>query len=199
MKKRTIGIISIIVFFIILLLVKFNSTLSIDTIIHNMVYNLKTNTLTNIMKIITFFASVKFTVIVSIIILLIGIFKRKILIIDLILLGEELIKVIIKNIMKRPRPPYMKEVIEKSYSFPSGHSMTATLLYGFIIYLILKSNINKKVKYILTILLSLLILLIIFSRIYLGVHYFSDCIGGLLLSLGYLLIVIDYIERKKII
>ncbi len=199
MKKRTIGIISIIVFFIILLLVKFNNTLSIDTIIHNMVYNLKTNTLTNIMKIITFFASVKFTVIVSIIILLIGIFKRKILIIDLILLGEELIKVIIKNIMKRPRPPYMKEVIEKSYSFPSGHSMTATLLYGFIIYLILKSNINKKVKYILTSLLSVLILLIIFSRIYLGVHYFSDCISGLLLSLGYLLIVIDYIERKKII
>lgn len=199
MKKRTMGIISIIVFFIILLLVKFNNTLSIDNIIHNMVYNLKTNTLTNIMKIITFFASVKFTVIVSIIILLIGIFKRKILIIDLILLGEELIKIIMKNIIRRPRPPYMKEVIEKSYSFPSGHSMTATLLYGFIIYLVLKSNINKKLKYILTSLLYVLILLIIFSRVYLGVHYFSDCISGLLLSLGYLLIIIDYIERKKII
>lgn len=197
MKKRTMGIISIIIFFIILLLIKFNNTLCIDNIIHNMVYNLKTNTLTNIMKIITFFASVKFTVIVSIIILLIGIFKRKILIIDLILLGEELIKIIMKNIIRRPRPPYMKEVIEKSYSFPSGHSMTATLLYGFIIYLVLKSNINKKLKYILTSLLSVLILLIIFSRIYLGVHYFSDCISGLLLSLGYLLIIIDYIERKK--
>ena len=69
MKKRIMGIISIIIFFIILLLTKFNNTLSIDNIIHNMVYNLKTNTLTNIMKIITFFASVKFTVIVSIIIL----------------------------------------------------------------------------------------------------------------------------------
>ncbi len=199
MKRRTIGVIFIILFFMLLLLVIFNNTLSIDTVIHNFVYRLKSNTLTNIMKIITFFASVKFTIFVSIIILIIGIFKRKVLIIDLVLLGEELIKIIIKNIVRRPRPLYMKEVIEKSYSFPSGHTMTATLLYGFIIYLILKSDMNNILKYVIASLLSLLIFLIIFSRIYLGVHYFSDCIGGFLLSLGYLLIIIDYIERKKIL
>ena len=77
--------------------------------------------------------------------------------------------------------------------------MISVTLYGFIIYLIYKSKLNNNIKTFLIICLLLLIILIIISRIYLGVHYFSDCIAGVFLALSFLLTSIEIMERKKII
>ena len=105
---------------------------------------------------------------------------------------------ILKLIIARPRPPRLRLVIENGYSFPSGHSMVSFAFYGFLIYLINKNLKNKKIKYPLIILLSLLILLIGISRIYLGVHYVTDVLGGYIIGLIYLIVFIKVLKKKKI-
>mgnify|MGYP002439782746 CR=1 FL=1 len=68
-------------------------------------------------------------------------------------------------------------------------------LYGFLIYLIAKSKFNTYTKVIYIFLLSTIILLVGISRIYLGVHYTSDVLGGFLLSISYLVIYISSIKK----
>ncbi|MBQ9554553.1 phosphatase PAP2 family protein [bacterium] len=79
-----------------------------------------------------------------------------------------------KEIIQRPRPDILRLVQETDYSFPSGHTMESLAVYGlFAISLILLTK-NKKIRTLIIILISIIIFLIITSRIYLGVHYFSD-------------------------
>ena len=75
--------------------------------------------------------------------------------------------------------------------------MVSMAYYGFIAYLIYKKQTNKLIKTIIIISLLLTILLVGFSRIYLGVHYLSDVIGGFLLSIVYLMIFIKYSKIEK--
>ena len=98
---------------------------------------------------------------------------------------------LIKRILQRPRPTEYRIIEETGYSFPSGHSMVSMAFYGYFIYLIYKYVKNKYVKWISISLLSLLICLIGISRIYLGVHYTSDVLGGFLISISYLIIYIS--------
>ena len=97
-----------------------------------------------------------------------------------------LINYILKNIFERQRPADYRLIHASGYSFPSGHSMVSMAFYGFIIYLIFKNVKNVKIKWLTSIALSILIILIGISRIYLGVHYASDVFGGFLLSIVYL-------------
>lgn len=98
---------------------------------------------------------------------------------------------LIKRILQRPRPTEYRIIEETGYSFPSGHSMVSMAFYGYLIYLIYRYVKNKYIKWISIILLSLLICLIGISRIYLGVHYTSDVLGGFLISISYLIIYIS--------
>ena len=103
----------------------------------------------------------------------------------------------LKIILRRSRPINNLNIF--GYSFPSGHAMVSMAYYGFIIYLILKANIKNKYKIASIIILSLIIFLIGFSRIYLGVHYLTDILGGFTLSILYLAIYTYIIERKNLL
>ena len=92
--------------------------------------------------------------------------------------------------VKRPRPEEINLLNLGGYSFPSGHSFLAISSYGFLIFLINRKVKNNKLKIILISTLSALIFLIIVSRIYLGVHYASDCLAGFTLGLSYLFILL---------
>jgi undecaprenyl-diphosphatase len=96
----------------------------------------------------------------------------------------------LKNIFQRERPAEFRLVNATGYSFPSGHSMVSTAFYGFIIYLIWKLEKDPTRRWIGIIGLSLLILGIGISRIYLGVHYTSDVVAGFLISIAYLVVYI---------
>ena len=75
---------------------------------------------------------------------------------------------------------YIEQLLD--YSFPSGHAMAITCLYGLFIYYLYHSKLKYR-----KLLISGCIIIILFvtlSRIYLGVHYFSDVFGGVMLSLS---------------
>ncbi|MFZ2038396.1 MAG: bifunctional DedA family/phosphatase PAP2 family protein [Minisyncoccia bacterium] len=92
----------------------------------------------------------------------------------------------IKTLIDRPRPLFFPPVyFEPSWSFPSGHSILAVTLYGFLIYYFLRFwSQTKSYLYNLSLTLSGLIVIVAigFSRLYLGVHYFSDVVGGYIIG-----------------
>ena len=102
-----------------------------------------------------------------------------------------LLNITLKQILQRPRPIEYRVIDESGYSLPSGHSMVSMAFYGYLIYFIYKHIENKYIKWSLIILLSILIMSIGISRIYLGVHYTSDVIAGFLIALSYLIIYIN--------
>lgn len=122
--------------------------------------------------------------------------KKKInfsIIINLIIVT--VLNVFLKLIFVRPRPDFGVLVEETGYSFPSGHSMISMAFYGYFVYLIYNHIRNRKVKVILISIISIIILLIGISRVYLGVHYITDVIGGFCFSVAYLIIYTSIINK----
>ena len=110
------------------------------------------------------------------------------------MIGISVLTSSLKELFERDRPNLIQEYDGTGYSFPSGHSTGPMVFYGFIIYLIIRSRFPLVAKWIVGIVLGLLIFLIGFSRIYLGVHYASDVIGGFLLGFARLATNIDILE-----
>lgn len=93
-----------------------------------------------------------------------------------------LTEMILKNVFHRIRPQFHPLVIETSYSFPSGHATNSLVFYLLLSYLFFRHTKNKNASLIFLLLAVFLILLIGVSRVYLGVHYPSDVIGGYLVG-----------------
>lgn len=198
MKKSNIILISFIVLFLIMtILVTNGKTLGLDNSIYNFVISFQNDKLTNFFKFITKFANVKIIVIIVILFLLI---KRNLIGIcpTIVAIDVEILNLVLKFILRRDRPNILQLISVDNYSYPSGHAMISMGVYGCFIYLIYKYVNNKKIKICSIVLLSLLILLIGISRIYLGVHYFSDIIGGFIVSICYLIIFDKVIKRWEI-
>ena len=102
---------------------------------------------------------------------------------------------LLKFILHRPRPTEYRIIEAIGYSLPSGHSMVSMAFYGYLMYLAYKYIKNKYLKWTIIIVLGLLICLIGISRIYLGVHYTSDVLGGFLISISYLVIYITAVNK----
>lgn len=83
----------------------------------------------------------------------------------------------LKQLFGRVRPPGEHLTYATGESFPSGHAMLSLVFYGFIAYLALK-YLSPKTRKIAAALLTLLVILIGFSRVYLNVHYASDVLAG---------------------
>ena len=111
---------------------------------------------------------------------------------------------VIKVIIGRERPDIHRLATfanEAGKSFPSGHSIFATIIFGSIFFICLGKLKNRSSKILLGILCIILIALIMFSRIFVGVHYPSDTIGGFLEGISILLLTypayIKYQEKSK--
>lgn len=199
--KYTILILCSVIFAIFTYKVVADKTIYIDSIVYNYISNNIINkNRTEIVKVITNITS-PIMVIITALILVLAIKDKKIKISLVInLLGITIINNLIKVIIARPRPEINKLVTETGYSFPSGHSITSMVFYGYLVYLTYKYINNKKIKITLIIFLILLIPTIGLSRIYLGVHYTSDVLCGFLLGIIYLILFISiskkYLERK---
>ena len=150
---------------------------------------------TPIAKFITNFGGAIFLIVVTIVLFILIKNKKIRLSIFSNLVIITILNQLLKRILQRPRPTEYRIIEETGYSFPSGHSMISMAFYGYLIYLIYKYAKNKYIKWISIVLLSILICAIGISRIYLGVHYTSDVLGGFLISISYLIIYISAVNK----
>ena len=97
------------------------------------------------------------------------------------LLSAEIVTFIGKVLIHRYRPENGIMTLS-DFSFPSGHSTVAVTFYGFLAYLAVCQTKNLKKRWLIASLAAIIILLIGFSRLYLGVHFVSDILAGYLVG-----------------
>ncbi|GEK57213.1 hypothetical protein CHL76_02630 [Marinococcus halophilus] len=110
------------------------------------------------------------------------------------MIGISIITTVFKNFFSRQRPEVLAAYDGTGFSFPSGHATGAVTFYGFLAYLVIRSGLATVWKWILGILLIVLALLVAISRMFLGVHYFTDVLAGISVGLFWLLICIIALE-----
>jgi len=93
--------------------------------------------------------------------------------------GSVVLDRLLKDLFARPRPFFEHPLLlETSYSFPSGHAMESFVMYGMLAYFAVLALESWRARTAVVFGTALLVLLIGFSRMYLGVHYFSDVVAG---------------------
>ena len=100
--------------------------------------------------------------------------------------GNILLNGALKLVYHRARPSVFEwQTTAVSSSFPSGHAMSATVVYGTVAYLLIRLQRHQWAKLLTLFSAISLILLICLTRLYLGVHYPSDVIGGIIVGLAW--------------
>ena len=182
-----IASIYLVLFLILLILVKTNSSIvtSFDKFVQNLLLPITNPTNTRIVEKITYLGGPRIAAILSIIVSLYMFirhnFKAGIWSASTLVIGN-LINILAKNLIQRPRPSD-KLVAIGGYSFPSGHTFGTALFIFFVVFLIVPQIKDVTLRRILTFLGFLWILIIALTRVYLHVHYPTDTIASVLLVL----------------
>ncbi len=173
--------------------------LKIDATFSNSLFLLRTPYLAKVFYIITNFAGLITMIILSVLSLLYLFLKKETAYLYAFLLtfiGAEVSVYLIKIFINRARPgANIAYYIEKSKSFPSGHSAVAIAFFGFATYYLIHHITGKNKKSLVIFCGTLLIMLVGFSRLYLGVHFLSDVLGGFLIGGLWLVAGITFREQ----
>jgi membrane-associated phospholipid phosphatase len=106
--------------------------------------------------------------------------------------GGVLLSSLLKLVFHRGRPETATEFITRqTWSFPSGHAMNSMISYGFLAMLLLERTTDRRRRIAIVVVAAILIGAIGFSRLYLGVHYLSDVVGGWLAGAAWLLVCVS--------
>lgn len=101
--------------------------------------------------------------------------------------GGMLLNKLLKYAFHRARPHFNDPILKlDSYSFPSGHTMMATVLYGVLAVYLFSKTTDTRRRVLILLAAGLLILLVGSSRMYLGAHYLSDVLGAMAEGLAWL-------------
>jgi len=135
---------------------------------------------TDIFRVLTFIGSPAAALAIATIVCVLLYRRRQLVeaaLLPVVLAGGELLNVILKLSFHRLRPEVAFVHLD-TYSFPSGHAMLSTAVYGALAYLAWSRLHARRARLALTAGTVVLVALICFSRLYLGVHYLSDVLGG---------------------
>jgi undecaprenyl-diphosphatase len=106
--------------------------------------------------------------------------------------GGFLLGTALKMIFHRGRPETATEFITRqSWSFPSGHALNSVVSYGFLTMLVLERIPDGRTRVTVAAAAAILIGTIGFSRLYLGVHYLSDVLGGWIAGAAWLIVSVS--------
>lgn len=115
--------------------------------------------------------------------------------------GGMLLNRLLKYAFQRPRPHFDDPILSlTNYSFPSGHTMAAAVLYGVLAAYFLAQAEDWPRRTLIIFAAALLITLVGFSRIYLGAHYLTDVLGAMAEGLAWLslcLTLVYFVWRKR--
>ena len=198
-KKYILPSITLSIFIIWTILVFTKIINPLDELVESFIIGIRNDNITKIMINMTNLGSAYSLIVISILLFFFIKNKKIPLSITINLVTVFFTSQIFKFIFRRSRPNGIFLVDASGYSYPSGHTMVSFAFYIYLLYLLCKKIDNKLVKILLTIFTTILLALIAFSRIYLGVHYLSDIIGGLLLGTTYIILFIrlNNVEEKK--
>ncbi len=117
------------------------------------------------------------------------------------IVGGEVLNSLLKLFFARPRPTFATPlVIERFYSFPSGHAMMSFIAYGMLAYIICVLLKDNALRLLVVLATGFIITLIGISRIALGVHYFSDVTAGYAVAALWLVFCIvawRYVQQRR--
>lgn len=170
-----------------------------DEVIRYWVYDHRSPLLNYLFIPITYMGNWQTITILAAILLAIPATRKKIGIpFSVISISSTIIYKLVKGFFQRPRPELDVRLIPQGgYSFPSGHSMNCIVCFGILIYLVRRYCPNRKIANLLTVLLTLLIIGIGTSRVYVGVHFPTDVLGGWSLGLAFLFSAIILLEKFR--
>lgn len=147
---------------------------------------------TDVMNVFSFLGSHNFLIPANLILIAWFLFIKKhrwySIKVPVVALSSLLLMAGLKNFFQRDRPLIPLLEAARGYSFPSGHATMSITFYGLLIFLVWLNIKNVWLKWLLTILLTLLIAFIGISRVYLRVHYTSDVLAGFSIGLMWLLL-----------
>jgi len=197
-KKLFLIIIPIILFILLSLFIRENALAGFESWIYEESIEHMNAFLTFCLTVITHIGGGIGVVVICIIIFANKLFREKIGIqIGTGLILSLLTNQVLKYVFARERPNILRLVSATNYSFPSGHAMVNMTLYALLVIYCYKFIENKKLKSILIPVMMGLTVIIGFTRIYLGVHYAGDIIGGWLLGFTISVIVYSFFNKNK--
>ena len=182
------------VFVVWTILVVTGLTTGFDNYMYNLIRSLECNFFDKFFVLITKLGNV--SVIIGVVLVLSLLFRNRHSIMFILLtITSAVTNKVIKHIILRERPDVLKLIKQGGYSYPSGHSMIAVAVYGYLLYLAFTKIKNRILKWVCSIILFILILSIGISRVYVGVHYASDVLGGFTLALMEVILIVN-ISKK---
>jgi undecaprenyl-diphosphatase len=186
-KRSTIACISVVLFVWLLEEVMEGELTRIDTMAYSFfVTTLRTEWLTPIME---GFSALASPVVLIVLLLVVAAFapgRRPGLCATLNMVLVVALNVLIKSLVQRPRPDGFRLVAETGFSFPSGHSMVAMAFFGLLAWFVWKYERDRAMRWFWCISFGVIVVMVGISRIYLGVHYATDVLGGFCVSLAWL-------------
>jgi membrane protein DedA with SNARE-associated domain/membrane-associated phospholipid phosphatase len=153
-----------------------------DRAVDAYLHSAATPALTTFFLIVTAFGSLEAVALIGVVVVGVFAWRRRWLLLGTwaaAVAGSAVLNHLLKGLFARPRPFFEHPLlIETSYSFPSGHAMESFVLYGMLAYFGVLALKSWRGRTAVGFGATLLVLLIGLSRMYLGVHYFSDVVAG---------------------
>lgn len=197
--NKALSILLLTIFFALGLMVRNSSEgILFDLVVLEYIHSATNPVVLSIMKSISFIGSGYFLVPILAIIIVYSLIKKRYYITKLLLastLGSWVFNYILKFVFQRTRPLNYFLVEQGGLSYPSGHSMVTMSMYLTITYLLIRNEKlipKKKIIYTASI---IFILLMGISRMYLGVHWPTDIIGGFIMGYIYFQVTVATIKE----